>query len=60
MSDLFWWAQYRRIRNRSCPKCEEQLYVATENDVRLCMHCDWVEPDEVRERRIANREGRVR
>ncbi len=54
MYDFYWWQNYRRLKNKLCPKCDAKLFRTEDTDVRICLECDYVEPDEVRLQRHRN------
>ena len=51
MYDFYWWQNYRRLKNQTCPKCTANLFRNITSDVRLCLECDWIEPDLERTKR---------
>lgn len=52
MYEFLWMNNYRKLRNNFCPSCQTNLYRTEDTNVRLCMYCDWVEPDADRAKRL--------
>jgi hypothetical protein len=55
MYEPTWWMNYRRLKNKRCPDCEAKLFRSEDNDVHLCLECDWIESDPDRIKRHQNR-----
>jgi hypothetical protein len=51
MYDPNWWMNYRRLKKKLCPECGSKLFRTEPTDVRLCLYCDWIEPDPARIKR---------